>query len=88
MERNGKMENIKSSDVRKESEKSLKCPNCDSELKEVEVNVYGAKNKVISYQCPNGDYFEFEPQTSRKVVEELRNSTKNKTKTRRDVRKR
>ena len=36
------------------------------------VKVQGAENKVISYQCPNCDYFEFEPTSSKKVIEELR----------------
>ncbi|MBI2110565.1 zf-TFIIB domain-containing protein [Candidatus Woesearchaeota archaeon] len=49
----------------------MKCPKCNSKLKEVEVNVFGAKNKVISYQCSKCDYFEFDPKTSKKVVEEL-----------------
>ena len=50
----------------------VKCPKCNSELKKVNVGVHGAKSKVISYQCPKCDYFEFEPQSSKKVVEELR----------------
>lgn len=50
----------------------MKCPNCSSELKEVEVSIHGAKNKVISYQCPNDDFFEFEPGSSTKAIEELR----------------
>ena len=36
------------------------------------VKVQGAENKAISYQCPNCDYFEFEPISSKKVIEELR----------------
>lgn len=50
----------------------MKCPNCKSELKKVEVKVHGASSKAISYQCPNCDYFEFEPLSSQKVVQELR----------------
>jgi len=52
----------------------MKCPKCGSILKKVKVSVHGAKNKVISYQCPKCDYFEFELESSRKVVEELRES--------------
>ena len=52
----------------------MKCPKCESNLKKVEVGVHGAKQKAISYQCPNCDYFEFEPASSKKVVEELRES--------------
>jgi len=36
------------------------CPKCKSRLKKVEVKVHGAKEKVVSYQCPKCDYFEFE----------------------------
>ena len=54
------------------SEGFLTCPKCESDLKEVKVSVHGAKQKAISYQCPNCDYFEFEPISSTKVVEELR----------------
>jgi len=50
----------------------MKCPKCESELKEVKVGVHGAKQKATSYQCPDCDYFEFEPMSSKKVVEELR----------------
>jgi transposase-like protein len=50
----------------------MKCPKCESNLKKVEVSVAGAQTKAVSYQCPNCDYFEFEPESSKKVVEELR----------------
>ncbi len=50
----------------------MKCPKCNANLKKVEVSVQGAKSKAISYQCPKCDYFEFDPLTSKKVVEELR----------------
>lgn len=55
-----------------QNSKILKCPKCSSVLKKVEVSVHGAKQKAISYQCPKCDYFEFEPESSKKVVEELR----------------
>ena len=50
----------------------MRCPKCDSELRKVQVSVHGAKSKAISHQCPKCDYFEFEPNSSKKVVEELR----------------
>lgn len=50
----------------------MKCSKCNNELRKTEVKVYGAKNKVISYQCPKCDYFEFERETPKKVIEELR----------------
>lgn len=50
----------------------MRCPNCNTTLKKVEVNVHGATSKAVSYQCSKCDYFEFEPMSSKKVVEELR----------------
>jgi hypothetical protein len=50
----------------------MNCPKCNSNLKKVEVKVHGATSKAVSYQCPNCDYFEFEPISSQKVVQELR----------------
>ncbi len=52
----------------------MKCPKCKSNLKKIKVNVAGATSKVISYQCPKCDYFEFESKTSQKVITELRES--------------
>ena len=52
----------------------MRCPECKSNLKKVEVSVHGAKSKATSYQCSTCDYFEFEPLSSRKVVEELHNT--------------
>src|SRR3989344_799167 len=50
----------------------MKCPECNLEMKEVKASVHGAKNKVISYQCPKCDYFEFESESSKRVVNELK----------------
>lgn len=50
----------------------MKCPKCNSNLKKVKVKVHGAENRATSFQCPQCNYFEFEPISSRKVVEELR----------------
>jgi hypothetical protein len=58
----------------------MKCPNCKSELRKVLVAVNGAKNKAVSYQCPNCDYYEFEQTSSKKVVEELRSALQIKQK--------
>ena len=41
-------------------------------MKKLEVKVAGAVSKAKSYQCTKCDYFEFDPESSRKVVEELR----------------
>ena len=53
----------------------MKCQNCNSELRKVNVKVYGANSKVISYQCPDCNYFEFDSNSSKKVLEELREPT-------------
>ena len=50
----------------------MTCPKCESSIKKVKVKVAGAENKAISYQCSKCDYFEFEPLSSKKVIEELR----------------
>lgn len=50
----------------------MKCPKCEGILKKVDVSVYGAQQKALSYQCPKCGYFEFEPVSSKKVIEELR----------------
>ena len=50
----------------------MKCPDCGSELKKVEVAVHGASNKAVSYQCSKCNHFEFEPVSSKKVLDELR----------------
>ena len=55
----------------------MKCPECQGILKTVAVKVHGATNKAMSYQCSNCDYFAFEPISSQKVVQELRESIEN-----------
>ena len=34
--------------------------------------MHGARNKALSYQCPKCDYFEFDSESSSKVLEELK----------------
>ena len=48
------------------------CPNCKTKLKKILVKVAGAKTKAVSYQCSKCKYFEFEPESSKKVITELR----------------
>ncbi len=50
----------------------MKCPNCEQELKEVNVDIEDAKTPVISYQCLNCDYYSFEPITTMKIIKELK----------------
>lgn len=49
----------------------MKCPECEAIMKKVEIKVQGAENRVVSYQCTKCDHFEFEPESSRKVIDEL-----------------
>jgi len=52
----------------------MKCPNCNQELKEINVDIEDARTPAISYQCPNPncDYFSFEPITTMKIIKELK----------------
>ena len=52
--------------------RKMKCPNCSSNLKKVDVNIEGAEQKAISYQCAKCDFFEFEQESAAKVVKELK----------------
>ncbi len=50
----------------------MKCHKCNLNLKIIRVNIHNTKNKAISYQCSKCDYFEFEPISSKKIIEELK----------------
>lgn len=50
----------------------MKCQKCNAELKKVDVKVHGASAKAVSFQCTKCDYFEFEPLSAKKVIEELK----------------
>lgn len=41
-------------------------------MKEIEVKIEGADQKVKSYQCLSCDHIDFEPETSNKVIAELK----------------
>lgn len=41
-------------------------------MKEVMVGIEDAKGKVKSYQCPHCDHFEFEKESAKKVMKELK----------------
>ena len=49
-----------------------KCPKCNHNMKKIKVEVEDAETKVNSYQCSSCGYFEFEKESSKKVIEELR----------------
>jgi|SRR3989344_3475658 len=50
----------------------MKCPNCNSGLRKVEVVIEGAEQKAVSYQCSKCDYIEFEEKSAARVVRELK----------------
>ncbi|MFH1210262.1 MAG: hypothetical protein V1663_05760 [archaeon] len=50
----------------------MKCPKCSLDLRKIEVKVQGAESKAISYQCSKCDYFEFEPESSNRIIKELK----------------
>jgi hypothetical protein len=50
----------------------MKCPKCNSELKKVEVEIEDAKTPVISYQCSKCDYYNFEPESTMKIINEIK----------------
>ena len=50
----------------------MRCPKCSSNLRKVEVDIEGAKQKAISYQCAKCGYFEFEEKSAAKVIKELK----------------
>lgn len=53
---------------------NMKCPTCASNLRKVRVAFEGAKQRALSYQCSNQDclYFEFEEESAKRVIEELK----------------
>ena len=50
----------------------IKCPEYSHNMKKVKVEIEDAETKAISYQCPNCNYFTFEPKSSIQVLRELK----------------
>jgi len=50
----------------------ITCPKCNSELKKIEVDIEDAETPAISYQCSKCDYYSFEPQSTMKIIKELK----------------
>ncbi len=50
----------------------IACPKCNSELKKVEVDIEDVKTPVISYQCKDCDYYSFEPESTMKIIDEIK----------------
>ena len=48
------------------------CPNCKSELKKVKIKIEDAETKAISYQCKDCDYYSFEPESTMKIIGEIK----------------
>ncbi|MBI4450545.1 hypothetical protein HY642_01095 [Candidatus Woesearchaeota archaeon] len=61
-------------EIRTTQHHPMNCPKCGTALRSLQVAIEGAKNKALSYQCPKCDYFEFEKDSSRQVLEELKNT--------------
>ena len=49
----------------------MECPKCSRKLKKVMVKVQDAKSPALSYQCGNCGYFEFDQNSSEKVIREI-----------------
>lgn len=56
----------------KREETKMNCPKCGKKLKKAAVSIEGAKSKAASYQCSSCDYFEFDRESTEKVLTELR----------------
>lgn len=50
----------------------MKCPNCDKKLKKIEVEIEDAETPVISHQCSKCDFFTFEPESTMKIIKEIK----------------
>lgn len=50
----------------------MTCPKCNSELKKIEVEIEDVKTPAVSYQCSKCDYYSFEPQSTIKIIKELK----------------
>ena len=50
----------------------MECPKCKFRLKRIGVDIEGARNKAISYQCLKCGYFNFESMSAERVIKELK----------------
>jgi len=67
-----KLQNSNNFNGAQKFKKFLTCPKCNSDLKKVEVEIEDAKTTAISYQCSKCDYYSFEPQSTMKIIKELK----------------
>ena len=52
--------------------KTIKCPNCSSIMKEIKVKIQDADSLVNSYQCGKCGYFDFEDTSINKAINEIK----------------
>lgn len=50
----------------------MKCPKCSSEMKVIKVKIQDADTPVISHQCSNCGYFDFEERLINKSINEIK----------------
>ena len=50
----------------------MKCPKCDSKMKEVKVKIQDAHSPVTSYQCGKCGYFDFEEKSINRAIGEIK----------------
>ena len=50
----------------------MKCPKCNAQMKEVKVKIQDADSPVISYQCGECGYFDFEEKSINKAINEIK----------------
>ncbi|MBI2530154.1 MAG: hypothetical protein HYW05_03345 [Candidatus Diapherotrites archaeon] len=50
----------------------MKCPKCNSGMKEARVRIQDAKSPVISHQCAKCGYFDFEEKSINNAIREIK----------------
>ena len=50
----------------------MKCPKCNTQMKEVKVKIQDADSPVTSYQCIKCGYFDFEEKSINKAINEIK----------------
>jgi peptide subunit release factor 1 (eRF1) len=50
----------------------MKCPDCGEKLKKIKVEIEDAETPATSYQCPKCDYYSFEPESTMKIIKEIK----------------
>lgn len=50
----------------------MRCPKCEHQLKRVKVKIQDAKSPVVSYQCGECGYFDFEEKSINTALKDIR----------------